>query len=53
MKRNLVAVIFILVTAVFIHNSLVFALDGQIGIHDPSTIVLCESKYYTCGTGAT
>jgi arabinan endo-1,5-alpha-L-arabinosidase len=28
-----------------------FALDGQIGIHDPSTIVLCNSKYYTYGTG--
>ena len=31
--------------------SLVFALDGQIGIHDPSTIVLCNGKFYTYGTG--
>ncbi|MBN2000838.1 family 43 glycosylhydrolase [candidate division KSB1 bacterium] len=29
----------------------VFALDGQIGIHDPSTIILCNGKYYTYGTG--
>ena len=28
-----------------------FALDGQIQIHDPSTIMLCNGKYYTYGTG--
>jgi arabinan endo-1,5-alpha-L-arabinosidase len=27
------------------------ALDGQIQIHDPSTIVRCNGKYYTYGTG--
>ena len=27
------------------------ALDGQVGIHDPSTIVKCNGKYYTYGTG--
>ena len=31
--------------------SLVFALDGQVGIHDPSTIMLCNGKFYTYGTG--
>jgi arabinan endo-1,5-alpha-L-arabinosidase len=31
--------------------SLALALDGQIGIHDPSTIVLCDGKFYTYGTG--
>jgi arabinan endo-1,5-alpha-L-arabinosidase len=31
----------------------VFALDGQIQIHDPSTIMLCNGKYYTWGTGGT
>jgi arabinan endo-1,5-alpha-L-arabinosidase len=31
--------------------SLAFALDGSIGIHDPSTIMLCDGKYYTFGTG--
>ena len=30
-----------------------FALDGQVGIHDPSTIVLCNRKFYTFGTGGT
>jgi len=28
-----------------------FGLDGQVGIHDPSTIVLCDRKFYTYGTG--
>jgi arabinan endo-1,5-alpha-L-arabinosidase len=31
--------------------SAAFALDGQIGIHDPSTIIQCDGKYYTFGTG--
>lgn len=31
--------------------SLAWALDGQIGIHDPSTIALCNGKFYTYGTG--
>jgi arabinan endo-1,5-alpha-L-arabinosidase len=30
-----------------------FALDGQVQIHDPSTIMLCNGKYYTFGTGGT
>lgn len=29
----------------------VFGLDGQIGIHDPSTIVQSGGKFYTYGTG--
>lgn len=29
------------------------ALDGQVQIHDPSTIVRCGGKYYTFGTGGT
>ena len=28
-----------------------FALDGQVGIHDPSTVVLNNGKYFTWGTG--
>ena len=28
-----------------------FALDGTIGIHDPSTVVLSNGKFYTYGTG--
>ncbi|HEY5913197.1 MAG TPA: family 43 glycosylhydrolase [Verrucomicrobiae bacterium] len=27
------------------------ALDGQVQIHDPSTIIKCNGKYYTFGTG--
>jgi arabinan endo-1,5-alpha-L-arabinosidase len=33
--------------------SAAFALDGRIGIHDPSTVMLCDGKYYTFGTGGT
>ena len=32
-------------------GSIALALDGQIGIHDPSTVVLCNGKFYTYGTG--
>ena len=31
--------------------SIALALDGQIGIHDPSTIAICNGKFYTYGTG--
>ncbi len=37
--------------AAFALVSAAFALDGQIGIHDPSTIIQCNGKYYTFGTG--
>ena len=30
-----------------------FALDGVVNIHDPSTVVECDGKYYTWGTGGT
>src|SRR5581483_5403760 len=53
MKKILVAAIFILVAAVFTNDSLVFALEGQIGIHDPSTIIECNGRFYTYGTGGT
>src|SRR5262245_54714432 len=29
------------------------ALDGQVQIHDPSTIVRCDGRFYTFGTGRT
>src|ERR1043165_1316053 len=51
MKKILVAAVFIVVAAVFVLTSRVSALDGQVGIHDPSTIVYCDGKYYTYGTG--
>src|ERR1700755_1604611 len=28
-----------------------FALDGAPWIHDPSTVLSCDGKYYTYGTG--
>jgi arabinan endo-1,5-alpha-L-arabinosidase len=40
-----------LLATVFALASLVFALDGPIGIHDPSTVARCNGKYYTYGTG--
>ena len=27
------------------------ALDGMIGVHDPSTVIVCDGKFYCCGTG--
>ena len=36
---------------VAIWASPVFALDGEVRIHDPSTVVQCNGKYYTYGTG--
>ena len=41
----------ILITAVLTLASRAFALDGQIGIHDPSTVVQCDGKWYVWGTG--
>ena len=46
MKHRLVAAIVLLLV------SPVLALDGQPGIHDPSTVVMHGGKYYTYGTGA-
>jgi hypothetical protein len=42
---------FFALTAAFLWMPTAFALDGQIQIHDPSTIVQCDGKYYTYGTG--
>jgi arabinan endo-1,5-alpha-L-arabinosidase len=43
----------ILAAALLPLASSVFALDGDIRIHDPSTVTLCNGKYYTYGTGGT
>ena len=41
-----------LVTALALASLLLaLALDGQPGIHDPSTVVRCNGKFYTYGTG--
>jgi arabinan endo-1,5-alpha-L-arabinosidase len=42
---------YILSSIILAAASIAFALDGQIGIHDPSTVVLCDGKFYTYGTG--
>ena len=42
---------YVLPVLLVILTPIAFALDGQIGIHDPSTIVLCNGKFYTYGTG--
>jgi arabinan endo-1,5-alpha-L-arabinosidase len=43
--------IMLLMGSVAVSASSVFALDGQIQIHDPSTIMQCNGKFYTYGTG--
>ena len=42
-----------LLTVVWGSASLLLALDGDVGIHDPSTIVVAGGKFYTYGTGGT
>ena len=42
---------FALLATVLVVVSIAFALDGDFGIHDPSTIMLCDGKFYTYGTG--
>jgi len=32
-------------------NTPAWALDGMIGIHDPSTVIKCDGNYYVFGTG--
>jgi len=41
----------ILFAALLPFASTAFALDGQIGIHDPSTLIKCDGKFYVYGTG--
>ncbi|MBS1794624.1 MAG: family 43 glycosylhydrolase [Acidobacteria bacterium] len=53
MKKLLAAGLLMLAPTVFFNDSRVFALEGVIGIHDPSTIAFCDGKYYTYGTGGT
>jgi arabinan endo-1,5-alpha-L-arabinosidase len=44
MRYGLPAIVILCATAAF-------ALDGHIGIHDPSTVIACDGKLYTYGTG--
>ncbi len=43
--------VILLVGSFAIRSSPMFALDGQVQIHDPSTIMQCNGKFYTYGTG--
>src|SRR5436309_2039374 len=42
---------YVLLATALVVGSIALALDGQVGIHDPSTIALCNGKFYTYGTG--
>jgi arabinan endo-1,5-alpha-L-arabinosidase len=44
---------FALLTVALTLASPVFALDGTVGIHDPSTVMISNGKYFTWGTGGT
>ncbi len=45
--------ILLLAASVAMWTSTASALDGQVRIHDPSTIMECDGRYYTYGTGGT
>jgi arabinan endo-1,5-alpha-L-arabinosidase len=42
----------LLLASILLLVSQMFGLDGQPGIHDPSTIILHDGKFYVYGTGA-
>jgi arabinan endo-1,5-alpha-L-arabinosidase len=42
---------FVLLAAVLGFAASAYALDGQPGIHDPSTVIACDGKFYVWGTG--
>jgi len=50
-KRILRAIPILFLGAVLRPASLGAGLDGQVGIHDPSTVVQSNGKFYTFGTG--
>ena len=41
----------LLLAALFSPALLAFALDGQVQIHDPSAVVLCDGRFYCFGSG--
>jgi arabinan endo-1,5-alpha-L-arabinosidase len=41
----------ILAAALLAFGSRAFALEGEVQIHDPSTVIQCDGRYYTFGTG--
>jgi arabinan endo-1,5-alpha-L-arabinosidase len=51
MNKILFTAFCLVVTTILAHVSVVFALEGDIVIHDPSTVISCNDKFYTYGTG--
>ena len=51
MKSHILAAAFLLALALRTLPAQAPALDGEPYIHDPSTIMQCEGKFYTFGTG--
>jgi arabinan endo-1,5-alpha-L-arabinosidase len=50
MKSRILAVLVIALLCLWLSNP-ALALDGKPYIHDPSTVMLCDGKFYTFGTG--
>src|SRR5258708_36241656 len=38
-------------SAALVLGSSALALDGQVGVHDPSTLIQCDGRFYVWGTG--
>ncbi|HEY9137236.1 MAG TPA: arabinan endo-1,5-alpha-L-arabinosidase, partial [Terriglobus sp.] len=53
MPNRLQALPLVLFAAVVAAAPIAFALDGLVNIHDPSTVVQCNGKFYVYGTGGT
>ena len=46
-----ISVKYLLLLVALVAASVALALEGEIRIHDPSTVVRCDNKFYTYGTG--
>ena len=53
MKFRVLSAILVAALAATAFGPSALALDGQIAIHDPSTVMVCDGKYYTFGTSGT
>src|ERR1035438_1049612 len=48
---RVVAKFFCALTVLAFSGAPLLALEGAIGIHDPSTVIQCDGNYYVFGTG--